>query len=220
VTDLLQVDATAQGTGGVLLPNAPKQTPISQPKSQVQAILNSQAARDLRKDGIKLSQSIEQVSADTARTEWEFRTRQRSKNDPLGDLRALGELGFAWRDIAKMLGVTVPAVQKWRRGGGIDGLNKERIHRLAAACDCLAHPFDVKDIAGWMERPLLYPTPVTPMDLWIAKEYDLLFAAADDNSDPEAILTKFDPEWRERYRSDFETYEAEDGLLAIRMKDR
>jgi len=220
-TDLLQVDATAKGTGGVLLSSAPKQTPISQPNAQVQAILNSQAARDLRRDGIKLPQSIEKISAQTARTEWDFRTRQRSKNDPLGDLKSLVEMGFAWRHLAKMLGVTVPAIQKWRRGGGIDGPNKERIHRLAAACDCLAHnPFDVKDIAGWMERPLLSPTPITPMDLWVASEYDLLFAGADDNSDPEAILTKFDPEWRERYRSDFETFVAEDGDVSLRMKER
>jgi hypothetical protein len=32
-------------------------------------------------------------------------------------LNELAELGFAWRDIARMVGVSVPAIQKWGRGG-------------------------------------------------------------------------------------------------------
>lgn len=220
MTDLLDLGVAAtKSTGGVLLPTT-RPTPISKSSSQVDAILNSQAARDLRRDGRLITQKIERVNIATARHEWDVQTRVRAKGDPLGDLRALSDLGFAWRDLARLLGVTVPAIQKWRRGERISPEKKERIHRLAAACDCLAYPFEVKDIAGWFEMPLLEGVPLTPMDLWIAGQQDLVFMAADDNADPEDVLDKFQPDWQERYRSDFETFEAEDGNLSIRMKER
>lgn len=38
-------------------------------------------------------------------------------------LSDLAELGFAWRDIARLVKVSVPAVQKWRKGG--EGLRGE-----------------------------------------------------------------------------------------------
>jgi hypothetical protein len=220
MTDLLDLGiAATRSTGGVILPTR-KPTPISKSTEQVDAILNSQAARELRGDGRLITQKIETVNIATARHEWNVKTRLRAKADPLSDLKVLSDMGFAWRDLARMLNVTVPAVRKWRQGERISTENKERIHRLAAACDCLAYPFEVKDIAGWFEMPLLDGVPVTPIDLWVAGKPDLVFMSADDNTDPEDILNKFDPVWQERYRSDFETFEAEDGNLSIRMKER
>ena len=77
----------------------------------------------------------------------------------------------------------------------------------------------VEEIASWFEMPLSSLAPVTPIDLYADDRADLVFEFASGHTDPEAILTQFDPDWRERYRSDFEVFEASDGNRSIRMKD-
>ena len=47
--------------------------------------------------------------------EWRMRSAERAKASVVTMLGELGDMGFAWRDLARMVGVSVPAVQKWRR---------------------------------------------------------------------------------------------------------
>ena len=46
----------------------------------------------------------------------------------------------------------------------------------------------------------------------------LYVAMRHDYSKPEQVLDAWNPDWRERYRSDFEVFVAGDGNLAIRPK--
>ncbi len=135
-------------------------------------------------------------------------------------LAELAELGFAWRDVARMARVTVQAIQKWRRGAGISGENRHGIASLLAACDLVAERYGIQGVASWFEMPLLPGVPVTPIDLWGAHRPDLVFDYASGHTGPEQILTAWDPEGRDRYRSSFEVFRAEDGRLSIRPKDR
>lgn len=66
--------------------------------------------------------------------------------------------------------------------------------------------------------PLSPSAPVTPITLYTADRADLVFEFASGHADPEALLSEFDPDWRERYRSDFEMFEADDGDRSIRMR--
>lgn len=152
-------------------------------------------------------------------TEWRIRTIERAKASVPTMLKELAEQGFAWRDIARLVGVTVPAVQKWRRGEGVSGDKRLAVASLLAACDEIAEHYMVDEIASWFEMPLVSGVPVTPIDLYAASRPDLVFEFAGGHVDPEILVTQFDPEWRERYRSDFETFEAPDGQRSIRMKD-
>ncbi len=152
--------------------------------------------------------------------EWVVRTSQRGRSGPTEMLEELAELGFAWRDVARMVGVTVQAIQKWRRGAGISGENRHRIASLLAACDLVAEHYGIQEVASWFEMLLLPGVPVTPIDLWDASRPDLVFDYASGHTAPEQILTTWDPEWRERYRSDFEVFRAGDGQLSIRLKDQ
>lgn len=52
-------------------------------------------------------------------------------------LSDLAELGFAWRDIARLVKVSVPAVQKWRKGEKASGESHSRVASLLAACDLI-----------------------------------------------------------------------------------
>jgi transcriptional regulator with XRE-family HTH domain len=150
--------------------------------------------------------------------EWRAMTADRGRAGITEMLAELADLGFAWRDIARLVGVTVAAVQKWRRGEGATGGKRRRVASLLAACDLIAEHYEVREVASWFEMPLIDEAPVTPIDLYVEERVDLVFDYASGHADPEQILSDFDPQWRERYRSDFEVFRAADGELSIRPK--
>lgn len=154
----------------------------------------------------------------THEDEWRTAAAERGKASVTSMLTELADLGFAWRDIARMVGVSVPAVQKWRKGEKASGDSRIRIASLLAACDLITSHYMVDEIASWFEMPLSSSAPVTPIVLYAANRADLVFEFASGHADPEALLSEFDPDWRERYRSDFEVFEAGDGNRSIRMK--
>ena len=150
--------------------------------------------------------------------EWRIRTAQTAKRGVRAMLTDIANLGFSWRDVARLLHVSVPAIQKWRRGEGASGDSRQKMAGLLAACNLIAQDYMVDEIASWFEIPLS-SAPVTPMDLYAANRADLVFEYAGGHTDPESILTEFDPNWRDRYRSDFEVFDAGDSNRSIRMKD-
>lgn len=155
-------------------------------------------------------------------TKWQIHMRARLAESTTSMLAELADLGFAWRDIARMLNVSVPAIQKWRKGGATTPDNRQRLANLLGACDLIANHHPIADIAQWFEVPLKQGVPVTPIDIWAAGKPLLLFRYAFEPSEPSinAILDRFEPGWREHYQIDFETFLAGDGQLSIRMRDR
>jgi transcriptional regulator with XRE-family HTH domain len=148
--------------------------------------------------------------------EWTLRSTERGRSSVVSLLAELADLGFAWRDIARMVGVSVPAVQKWRRGDAASGENRARLARLVAACDLVTEHAAVADVASWFEMPLSPDAPVTPMDLWSDARHDLVFECALDRQAPSALLDQWDPDWRERFHSDYEVAVADDGRRYLR----
>lgn len=181
----------------------------------------TETAGALRGRARLLNEDIGQFHQETWAEEWRTRTAARSKGTVKDMLAELSELGFAWRDVAHLLGVSVAAVQKWRKGDSHSGENRGKIAALLAACDLIAEHYAVQEIGSWFETPIVVGVPVTPMDLYVSLVHrPLLFEHACGHSDPEAILTSFDSTWRDRYRSEFEVFLADDGERSIRLKDR
>lgn len=150
--------------------------------------------------------------------EWRTAAAERGKDSVASMLSDLADLGFAWRDVARLIKVSVPAVQKWRKGEKASGESRVRVASLLAACDLITRHYLVEEVASWFEMPLSPSAPVTPIALYAADRADLVFELASGHADPEALLSEFDPDWRERYRSDFEVFEAGDGNRSIRMR--
>lgn len=150
--------------------------------------------------------------------EWRTRSAERGQAGVATMLTELADLGFAWRDLARMVGVSVPAMQKWRRGEKASGDSRQKVASLLAACDLIAAHYMVEEIASWFEMPLVKRVPITPIDMYADDRADLVFALASGQEDPEALMTEYDLEWREKYRSDFETFLASDGNRSVRMK--
>jgi hypothetical protein len=136
-------------------------------------------------------------------------------------LEELGERGFSWRDVAKLAGVTVPAVRKWRTGAPSSPERRTDLARAAGLCDLLDE-FHVVDPAGWLMTRIVKDVPVTWMDLYRAglAEWVVDAAAPNRTPDPNRLLDAFDPDWRQKYRTDYEVFEAEDGELSIRATRR
>lgn len=172
---------------------------------------NRSVARTLHEDFDDLHKRIHDV-------EWRTASAERGKASVMSMLTHLADLGFAWRDIARLVNVSVPAVQKWRKGEKTSGDSRIRIASLLAACDLITSHYMVDEIASWFEMPLSSSAPVTPITLYAASRADLVFEFASGHADPEALLSEFEPDWRERYRSDFEVFVAGDGNSSIRMK--
>jgi len=153
----------------------------------------------------------------TLMQEWQSKSTDLVRQDMPTLLSQLAATGFAWRDIARLIGVSVPAVQKWRQGGAASGQSRLQAAAVLAACELISGHYLVNDIACWFEVPVVLGYPITALDLYAANQVQLVFALASGNADPEQVLSAFDPAWRENFRSDFEVFRADDGL-AIRPK--
>ncbi|MER8096547.1 hypothetical protein [Streptomyces goshikiensis] len=173
----------------------------------------------LRSMGKQVSESAGARQQKALFIAWQRRTNERGKQAPKALLEEIGNLGFAWRDVARMMRVSVPAVQKWRRSGGVTGENRRRLASLLALCDEIAERYMIQEIASWFEMPISDQAPVTPIDLYAEGHADLVLEHAVGIDDTEQILTAYDTGWRERFRSDFEVYQDHDGQMSIRPKD-
>jgi hypothetical protein len=125
--------------------------------------------------------------------------------------------GMSWSAIARLVGVTVGAVRKWRHDGATTGAHRRALARLTAFLDVLEH-FAIDDPFGWLEMPLVDGYTVTGLDIYQARHENALLDYASHRIDVAELLTQYDPNWRVSYRTDFEVFEAGDGQLAIRNR--
>ncbi len=153
--------------------------------------------------------------------ELEGKTVERARTAPMQALEQLSDYGFAWRDIARVVGVSVPAINKWRKGTGITGENRLKIARLLALIDMLSDRF-IDEPASWLEMPITDGVSISRMDLLERGRYDLVLALASTHTGDgtvESVLNEVDPNWRDNLVDNiFESYVAEDGAISIRPK--
>lgn len=136
-------------------------------------------------------------------------------------LEALSDAGFAWRDIARLAHVSVPAVQKWRRGEGITGANRLRLAKIVALLDVLDEHL-IAQPASWLEMPVKEGVALSRLTLLAEGRYELVLELISDEQDfvsVDAVLDEYDPEWRNKFIDDrFEAFTAADGIVSIRPR--
>lgn len=143
-------------------------------------------ARVLHEDYDDLHKRIHNV-------DWRIAAAERGKAAVTSMLAELADLWFAWRDIARLVNVSVPAVQKWRKGEKASGDSRSRIASLLAACDLITSHYMVDEIASWFEMPLSSSAPVTPITLYTANRADLVFEFASGHADPDCVAVGVRP---------------------------
>src|SRR5438105_10909217 len=84
--------------------------------------------------------------------------RERTTTHEKQSVRALLELlarkGVGWSELSKMLGVSTPAIRKWRQGEGGWPANRHALSEIAALIEMLGDQFMVDDPVSWLEIPI------------------------------------------------------------------
>lgn len=127
--------------------------------------------------------------------------------------------GLAWADLARMVGVSVPALRKWRSTGNASGENIRRVAEVVSFIRVL-HEVGVEEPASWLSVPCVPGYTATPRHLYARETSAVLLDMASSTIDPVSVLDEVDSSWREKYSSNFEIVLDEDGDAAIVDKDR
>jgi transcriptional regulator with XRE-family HTH domain len=134
-------------------------------------------------------------------------------------LDGIADTGLAWRDIARVIGVSVPAVRRWRQGESATPENHMAVARFAALMATLKE-LGVDDVATWLEMPIDPAAPVTGLDLAAEGKFEDLCEFALDEVTGAELLDAWTPQWRTRYRRGYEVFRAADGELGLRPVPR
>lgn len=149
------------------------------------------------------------------------RSLEKSKKSVANLLDELAsERGMGWSDIAEVVGVSVSAVRKWRKGGVASPESRSKLARIAALLDVLEEKGIVEDPAAWMEMDFTLEPGyfIRPLDLYLEGHVTELIELAERRQTTSQVLDKVRPNWRQG-RSNFEVFLDEDGERSIRQRD-
>lgn len=211
MTDVMTTDPVrTTGSDSVSMPEIEQRTEISPD------VLASRAGA-LRSDTGMLSEDAAQFHSDTLQLQIDGRTRSAERLTPVELLALLAAKGFAWINIARIVGVSVPAVRKWRHGESASGENRRKLARIVALVEVLEEDCLIQDVASWLDIPIGEPC-FTCIDVLAAGGYEDLIAYAGHHTTATALLDRWLPNWRDEVDDSFEVFTAGDGERAIRRR--
>lgn len=111
--------------------------------------------------------------------------------------RLAQEHSFMWLDIARMLGVSVPAIRKWRMSGGVSPENHAKLANLVAFANILSQ-HGIRP-ASWMSTPFVLGYTVAPKHLYQPQSAPALLDIALEGQDAKVLLDQLQPLWRTKF---------------------
>jgi hypothetical protein len=166
------------------------------------------SAREIGQHQIRLANEIHETAKDALRSSLGatlatvVREGLRKETSVLLDEIAT-KFGLAWVDLARMTGVSVPAIRKWRLSGGATPDNHERVAQVWAFLSALDD---------------LVPEPgftVTARHLWEPSTSAILLDLAAETVSTTVVLDELHHNWREQYATKDELVFLADGSVAI-----
>jgi hypothetical protein len=205
-----QLLAEATSTSSVAAPS------IQQPTRLSPDVVANQAGA-LRIDVDRMSNNVAEIHSESLQIQVEARTDEAAKRSPGELLTELSEMGFSWTHIARLVGVSIPAIRKWRQGESVSGQNRRSVARVVALVGVLEKDHIINDVPSWLEMPLA-GSRFTGLDVVEhGRMADLLEFAANHISGSD-LLDRAVPSWRSDRDERFEVFEAGDGERAIRLR--
>lgn len=174
----------------------------------------------LRSDVDNLGGEVHELHGEARELDLTDRTFEKGKKSVATLLHELTtERGMGWSDIAEVVGVSVSAIRKWRKGGDASPESRNNLARIAALLDVLEEKGLVQDPAHWMEMdlPLGPGYFIRPLDLYLDGHVTALIELAEQRRSMTQVLDEIVPAWRAS-RSDFEVYTDTDGERSIRLR--
>lgn len=162
-----------------------------------------------------LARTVRATHRSALSAQMEYRARSFCRRPVSEVLDELAGMGLAWRDIARVVGVSVPAVRRWRQGESAKPEHRQAVARFAALVGTLGDS-GVADVATWLEVPIDPGAPITGLDLASERKYEDLCELAEDQVTGADLLDEQSPDWRNRYRREYELFRATDGELGLR----
>ena len=167
-----------------------------------------------------LSQDVEGGRRTVRSLDLDERTSAKSR---LGAESLLEELstdrGLGWSEIARLCGVSVSAVRKWRAGESISSEHRRSLARIASFLDLLEEVGPVNEPAGWLNMRLSDQTTMTAADLYIAGHPQDLLEHAQGILEVEQLLDRCAPDWRTASRSEWKIVELSDGERVLTRRE-
>ena len=168
-----------------------------------------------------LGGEVQELHSEARELDLADRTLEKAKKSVTGLLEELvGDRGMGWSDIAEILGVSISAIRKWRKGGDASPASRLNLARIATLLDVLEQKGLVQDPASWMEidLPLEPGYFIRPWDLYLEGHVTALIDLAEQRQTVAQVLDQVRPNWRDS-RSDFEVVLDVDGERSIRPRD-
>lgn len=171
-----------------------------------------QQRQDHDRLGAKLEQEHRGYYADLITTT--ARDMEKKSSKDLLDVLAT-DYGFAWVDIAQMLGVSVPALRKWRTTGNATPTNHQRLSKLAAFVHSLATVGAIESPANWLLLPPLNEFTLTPKEIYTTESAPIILDYACGNISAEVMFDEVVKGWRQTRHSNYEVRKFDDGSSGI-----
>jgi transcriptional regulator with XRE-family HTH domain len=187
---------------------------------------DSTRALSLRADWLRtevetLGGEVQELHGEARERDLTDRTFEKTRKSVSGLLEELaGGRGMGWSDIAEVVGVSISAIRKWRKGGDASPESRSKLARIAALLDVLEEKGLVQDPAAWMEMDLPLDSGyfIRPLDLYLEGHVLALIDLAEQRQTVTQVLDQVKPNWRTN-RSDFEVFVDTDGQRSIRLRD-
>lgn len=187
---------------------------------------NETRALSLRTDYLRtevdmLGGEVQELHSEIREHDLADRSLEKSKKSVANLLEELAsDRGMGWSDIAEIVGVSVSAVRKWRKGGLASPESRSRLARVAALLDVLEEKGVIEDPAAWMEMDFTLEPGyfIRPLDLYLEGHLTELVELAEHRQTTAQVLDRVRPNWRQS-RSDFEVVVDVDGERSIRRRD-
>jgi transcriptional regulator with XRE-family HTH domain len=187
--------------------------------SQTRAL--SLRADYLRTEVDMLGGEMQELHGEIRERDLSDRALEKSKKSVAGLLDELaGDRGMGWSDIAEVVGVSISAVRKWRKGGLASPQSRSKLARIAALLDVLEEKGLIQDPAAWMEMDFSLESGyfIRPLDLYLEGHVTELIELAEQRQSTAQVLDQVRPNWRQN-RSDYEVFLDVDGERSIRRRD-
>jgi transcriptional regulator with XRE-family HTH domain len=168
-----------------------------------------------------LGGEVQELHSEVRENDLADRSLEKSKKSVANLLEELaGERGMGWSDIAEIVGVSVSAVRKWRKGGLASPESRSKLARVAALLDVLEEKGLIEDPAAWMEMDFTLEPGyfIRPLDLYLEGHVTELVELAEHRQTTAQVLDRVRPNWRQS-RSEFEVVLDDDGERSIRPRD-
>jgi transcriptional regulator with XRE-family HTH domain len=175
----------------------------------------------LRTEVDMLGGEVQDLHTEVRQHDLADRSLEKSKKSVANLLEELAsDRGMGWSDIAEVVGVSVSAVRKWRKGGLASPDSRSKLARIAALLDVLEEKGVIEDPAAWMEMDFTLDAGyfIRPLDLYLEGHVTELIELAEQRQTTAQVLDQVRPNWRQS-RSDFEVVLDEDGERSIRRRD-